>query len=72
MKIIVTGDSGFIGSYVVKNLSENHEVKIFNFKKPINLDNEFIQGTIKDTKNVIDSIKYCDMVLLGYRRILLT
>ncbi len=63
MKIIVTGGSGFIGSNVVKNLSKNHEVKIFDFKKPANLDNEFIQGDIKDTKNVIDSIKDCDVVI---------
>ena len=33
MKIIVTGGAGFIGSSVVSNLSKNHDVKIFDFKK---------------------------------------
>jgi UDP-glucose 4-epimerase len=63
MKIIVTGGSGFIGSNVVKYLSQNHEVKIFDFKKPDNLDNEFIQGDITDSKHVINSIKDCDVVI---------
>lgn len=63
MKIIVTGGSGFIGSNIVSNLSKNHDVKIYDFKKPENLETEFIQGDIKDTENVINSIKDCDVVI---------
>lgn len=63
MKIIVTGGSGFIGSNIVRNLSKNHDVTIFDFKKPINIDNEFIQGDIKDSEKVINSIKDYDIVI---------
>ena len=63
MKIIVTGGSGFIGSSIVDNLSKNHEVKIFDFKKPKNLNNEFLQGDIKNLEEVVNSIKDCDVVI---------
>ena len=63
MKVIVTGGAGFIGSSVVSNLSKNHDVKIFDFKKSKMANNEFIQGDIKNADHVINSIKDCDVVI---------
>lgn len=63
MKIIVTGGAGFIGSNVVQTLQKSHDVTIFDFKKPTNVDCEFIQGNIKDSERVINSIKDCDIVI---------
>lgn len=63
MKIIVTGGAGFIGTSTVENLSRNHDVAIFDFKKSPKTNCEFIQGDIKDRDKVIDSIKDCDIVI---------
>lgn len=71
MNIIVTGGAGFIGSNIAHILKKDHDVTIFDFKKPINNDCKFIQGDIKDPKNVIDSIKNCDVVIhlaVNFRR----
>lgn len=63
MKIIVTGGAGFIGTSIVQNLSKNHDVTIFDFKKPFDTDCAFIQGDIKDRDKVVDSIKNYDVVI---------
>ena len=63
MKIIVTGGSGFIGSSIVSALKRDHDITIFDFKKPREQDCKVIQGDIKDTKSVVDNIKNCDVVI---------
>lgn len=63
MKIIITGGAGFIGSNIARTLKKNHSVTIFDFRKPTNIDCEFLQGDIKDSKTVINSIKDCDVVI---------
>ncbi|MEX0656186.1 MAG: NAD-dependent epimerase/dehydratase family protein [Nitrosopumilaceae archaeon] len=63
MKIVITGGAGFIGSSVAQLLKKDHKVTIFDHKKPINGDYEFIQGNINDSKLVTDSIKDCDVVI---------
>ena len=62
MKIVITGGSGFIGSNIAKLLKNQHEVTIFDLKKE-NSDVDFIQGNIKDSKCVIDSLKNFDVVI---------
>ena len=63
MKIIITGGGGFIGSNIVHLLKKDHDVTVFDLKKPINIDCKFIQGDIKNSKVVIDLIKNCDVVI---------
>ncbi len=63
MKILVTGGSGFIGSYIVKHLLENgHHVKIIDLKEPgiKNKNIEFVKKSILD--NITNEIKGCDAV----------
>ena len=63
MKILVTGGSGFIGSYIVKHLIENrHHVKIIDLKEPIikNKNIEFVKKSILG--NITHEIKGCDAV----------
>ena len=63
MKILVTGGSGFIATYIVKHLLENkHHVKILDLKEPkIRHKNiEFANKSILD--NIINEIKGCDAV----------
>nr|WP_320416698.1 NAD-dependent epimerase/dehydratase family protein [Candidatus Nitrosotenuis chungbukensis] len=60
--VIVTGGSGFIGHAIVKKLEKNYNMTIFDIKKR-NSETNFIQGDIKDSKLVENSIKNCDYVI---------
>lgn len=63
MKTLITGGSGFIGSYVVRHLLENnHNVKVLDLKEPkIRHKNlEFVKKSILD--NITKDIKGSDAV----------
>ena len=62
MKIVITGGSGFIGSNIAKLLKNQHKVTIFDIKQK-NMDINFIQGNINDSKRVIDKLKDFDLVI---------
>lgn len=64
MKILVTGSSGFIGEYIVKNLSKKNEViaTCYKIKKEKKIKKikyiKFNKDTLKNTNN-IDAIVHC-------------
>ncbi len=63
MKILITGGSGFIATYIAKHLLENsHNVKILDLKEPrIKHKNlEFVKKSILDS--ITKDIKGCDAV----------
>ncbi|MBS3100941.1 NAD-dependent epimerase/dehydratase family protein [Candidatus Woesearchaeota archaeon] len=63
MKILVTGGSGFIGTYITSHLLENgHSVKILDLKEPgIKHKNlEFVKKSILD--KIANDIRGCDAV----------
>ncbi len=63
MKIIITGGAGFIGTSLARLLVKNHQVTIFDQRKP-HIDNiNFLYGDIKNSQEVIESIKNCDVVI---------
>lgn len=63
MKIIITGGAGFIGTNLARLLVKNHQVTIFDQRKP-HIDNiDFLYGDIKNSGEVIESIKNCDIVI---------
>ena len=63
MKVLITGGSGFIGSYLVKHLLEQgHEVKVLDLRKP-DIEHkklEFINKSIMD--ELAEDIHGCDIV----------
>lgn len=63
MKIIITGGSGFIGTDLSRSLGKNHEITVFDSQKPRLREVNFIEGNIKNPKDVIDSIKNYDIVI---------
>ena len=63
MKTFVTGGSGFIGFYLVKQLlDQGHEVKVLDLKEPsiTHKNLEFINKSVMD--ELIEDIKGCDIV----------
>ena len=44
MKILLTGGSGMVGSFLTPYLKDIHELKIFDLREPKYDDVEFVQG----------------------------
>jgi UDP-glucose 4-epimerase len=65
MKCLVTGGSGFLGSYVADELSNNgHEVIIFDKKKSqwLKTNQSMVVGDINNLAKIKTVIKKCDLV----------
>ena len=62
LKIIITGGSGFIGSYLATKLKKEHDVTIFDVKQNV-ADIDFIEGDVTNLDNVKKSITNCDLVI---------
>ena len=56
MKIIITGGSGFIGSYLAMQLKKEHSVTIFDIKKNTS-DIDFLEGDVTNLDSVKNLIK---------------
>lgn len=67
MKILITGGAGFIGRHLVKSLSNNHEIVIYdnlsNSTKPNFEGIEFVKGDILDYETLVESSKEFDAVI---------
>ena len=62
LNIIITGGSGFIGSYLATQLKKEHDVTIFDVKQNMN-DIDFIEGDVTNLDSVKKSITNCDLVI---------
>ena len=65
MKILVTGGSGFLGSHVADELTNNgHKVIIYDLLKSkwLKKNQKFIKGNITDTKKLSRLISETDIV----------
>jgi nucleoside-diphosphate-sugar epimerase len=66
MKIGVTGGSGYIGTWLTKELLEmGHEIRILDVEEPrISLRDkvEFVRADITNKKDIVDGVKGCDAI----------
>jgi UDP-glucose 4-epimerase len=64
MKILVTGGSGAIGTFVVEALrSTGHTVTVFDREPPADEDVAFVQGDITDVDTVREAVSGVDIVV---------
>jgi len=63
LKILITGGTGFIGSHLTRFLKNKHEITIYDVKKPIDEDVEFILGDITDDQKILQSFQDFDIII---------
>ncbi len=62
MKVLVTGGSGFLGRFIVRELSQAHEVVVFDLNPPM-VDVGFLKGDIRDVSSLIQAMSGCNRIV---------
>jgi UDP-glucose 4-epimerase len=64
LRVLITGGTGFIGSYVVENLkARGHDVVLLDRSGRIREDVDVVLGDIRDAAGVMDAVSHCDAVM---------
>ena len=64
MKVLVTGGSGRIGRFVVTELQKNqHEVRIFDTRKPDSANCDFFMGSITEPTELENAMNEIDAII---------
>ena len=68
-KVLILGGAGYIGGYTTDylNIEKNYDVTVFDnlvYETRYLKNVKFIYGDIRDTNEVLDAAKNCDVVIL--------
>ena len=63
MNIVVTGGSGNVGRYVVRELLEHHEVTILDRRRPETQDVAFVQGDVLNVDDCRSALEGAEVVV---------
>ena len=64
MKILITGGSGMVGNYLVKEFQKaKHDVKIFDLLKPLAESAAFLEGDIMNPTDLKQAMQWADAVV---------
>jgi nucleoside-diphosphate-sugar epimerase len=60
---MITGGSGLIGGFIIRDLRENYDLKVFDIKQPKDRDIEFIQGDLRNLGKLKETTKDVDCII---------
>lgn len=62
-RILITGGSGNVGKYVVRELMESYRIRVFDQKVPDSEKIEFVRGDITNLEEIEEATKNIDVVI---------